>query len=184
MSRFYFLLWLRWAVRLSVCSFLLAGLFSFTITLVLYLIQGMPSVDANILKALSDLFEFWFYIGWSFTLLLALFRSLKYIFNKCIGGYKLKLLECTSIQEQKVEFVEEIGYGNLLRVWRKWFLTLIWLVGSVMILALVTTHLFSSYSGVFEWFNIYWLFGFILISGYFSFMLMASKCKWVKVIKC
>ena len=54
-------------------------------------------------------------------------------------------------------------------VWRKWFMLLIWLVGSIMIFALALTHLFTSYSGLFEWFDIYWLFGFILMEGYFSF---------------
>ena len=116
--------------------------------------------------------------------MLALFRSLNYIFNKCIHGYELKLLTCTSKKEETSEVLEVIGYGDLVKVWRRWFMLLIWLVGSMMIISLVITYFFTTYSGVFEWFSIYWLFAFILVSGYFSFMLMGSRCKRVKVVKC
>lgn len=181
MSKFYFFLWLRWAIRLCISSVAMASLVSLIITAILYFSKDMPSLDDTILQALLDVFKFWFPISWSFTLLIALFRSLKYIFNRCIAGYELKLLECNSDAQ---EYIEDIGYGNLLRVWRRWFLALIWLVGSLMIFALAFTHLFSSYNGVFEWFNIYWLFSFILIAGYFSFILMSAKCKKIKVKIC
>jgi len=179
MNRFYFFLWLRWSIRLTLCSVVLASTLAFVVTAYVYLTQGMPSLDSEILKALADLFRFWFPLIWSFTLLLALFRSLKYIFNSCISGYKLQLFTCNS-----KEIIETVGYGDLVKVWRKWLMLIIWLVGSMMILSLAFTYLFTSYNGVFEWFNIYWLFGFILLSGYFSFIFMSARCKRVKVIKC
>ena len=179
MLRFYLLLWLGWAVRLSICSVVLACGFSALITLFLYINQGMPSLGTEVNQALFSLFKFWFVISWSFTLLIALFRSLKFVFNKPHANYKLKLLACGSL-----DVIEEIGYGDLIKVWRKWFMLLIWLVGSVMVFALVITHLFSSYTGLFEWFNIYWLFGFVLLSGYFSFILLSVRCKKVKVVRC
>jgi len=179
MSKFYFFLWTRWAVRLILCSVILASVFSFVVTLFVYFSHGTPTFSSEIKQALIDVFWFWFFISWNFTLLIALFRSLKYIFNRCTAGYELKLLSCL-----EKEVLEDIGYGDLLKVWRKWFMLLIWLVGSMMIIALVITHFFTSYSGVFEWFNIYYLFGFILASGYFSFMIMTARCEHVKIIKC
>lgn len=179
MSRFYLILWLRWAVRLTLCSLSFAVLFSFVITSFIYFSQGMASFSMEILEALFDIFIFWFPIFWSFTILLALFRSLKYIFNSCINGFEFKLLTCKGS-----DVIENIGYGDLVKVWRKWFMLNIWLVGTFMILALIYTNLFTSLSGVFDWFDIYWLFAFIIIAGYFSFIILGAKCKRVKVVKC
>lgn len=179
MTKFYFFLWLRWSTRLILCSVAFASVFSILITLVIYASQGMSTIDAQVKAALFEIFLFWFALLLNATLLLALFRGMKYIFNRCISGYKLTLLCCNAKEELSV-----IGYGDLLRVWRKWFMLLIWLVGSLMIIALVFTYLFSSYSGVFEWFNIYWLYVFILASGYLSFIFMSARCKRVKVVRC
>ncbi|EQB40172.1 hypothetical protein M947_03880 [Sulfurimonas hongkongensis] len=179
MARFYFFLWLRWAVRLTLCSVAFAALFSFVVTFYIYVSQGMSALDRYIIQALLEVFIFWFALFLNATLLLALFRGMKYLFNTCIYGYKLTLLSCDAKEELKA-----IGYGDLLRVWRKWFMLMIWLVGSFMIISLVFTYLFSTYSGVFEWFNIYWLYLFILASGYISFIFMSARCKRVKVSRC
>lgn len=179
MSKFYFLLWLKWSARVITCSVLLAYAISIVITAVTYYIGNVSTIDAQVFGALKSVLEFWFPIVWSFTLLMSLFRAIKYIFNTCINGYEIKLLTCKGD-----ETIEDIGYGNLVKVWRRWFMLIIWLVGSFMVLSIVFTYLFTDFSGVFEWFNIYWLFSFILISGYFSFILLGSRCKSVKVVKC
>lgn len=186
MGKFYFILWLRWALRLTTCSISLAAFFSFIVVIYSYLLYGMPDLHVEILTALYDIFKFWFPVFWSLTLLLAIFRGLKYIFNRCINGYELKLLTCTSAKDDKIddEFIDIIGYGDLVKVWRKWFMLNIWLVGSFMVLSIVFTYIFTSFTGVFEWFNIYWLYGFILVSGYLSFMLLGTRCKKVKIVKC
>ena len=179
MSKFYFLLWLRWAIRVSVMSMLLAIVIAAFITIIIYIQQGGVSLNTEVYTALFAIFIFWLPLSWSITLLLALFRSLKYIFNQCSNGYELKLLECN-----KTDVIEVIGYGDLVKVWRKWFMLIIWLTGTQMIIALGISSLFSLYSAIFDWFNIYILFIFILISGYFSFILLGGRCQKVKVVKC
>nr|WP_321266276.1 hypothetical protein [uncultured Sulfurimonas sp.] len=179
MSKFYLLLWLRWSLRLTLCSTVLASIISSLITSYSYFIQGMTQLNPQSIDALKDIFLFWFGIVWSFTLLLALFRSLKYIFNVCASGYMLKLYSCDG-----KNILQNIAYGDLVKVWRKWFMLIIWLVGSIMVVSIVFTKLFTSFDSLFEWFNIYWLFFFLLLSGYFSFTLMGARCKRVKVIKC
>ncbi len=179
MSRFYFFLWLKWAFRVSFSSIALALILSLFITAFIYLKQGTPAFSSDVFNALYDITLFWFPILWSLTLLLSLFRSLKYIFNVCIAEYKLELLSC-----KLDEVIEYIGYGDLVKVWRKWFMLIIWLVGIQMILSLVLTYFFTAFRGVFEWFNVYWLFVFILSAGYISFILLSSRCKRVKVVKC
>lgn len=179
MYKFYLLLWLRWAARVSLCSLLLALLLSALITLYIYITQGSPVLSGEIIGALMQITKFWFPIAWSLTLLLALFRSMKYIFNICIAGYELKLYGCN-----EKEALQEIGYGDLVGVWRKWFMLIIWMVAAQMVFALAFTYIFSDFGGVFEWFNISWLFGFILLSGYFSFVVLANRCKRVKIKQC
>ncbi len=179
MSKFYFFLWLRWSLRVSLCSIIMAVLFSSFITLYLYIKQGSPPLNEDILNALFQVIKFWFPITWSGTLLLALFRSLKYIFNTPIYAYKLQLRSCDN-----KEILNEIGYGDLVKVWRKWFMLIIWIVGVEMVISLIFTYTFTSYKGVFEWFDIYFLFLFILIAGYLSFILLSNRCKRVKVVRC
>ena len=179
MSKFYLVLWLKWVFRVTLCSIVLACGFSFLITTYMYINQGMPQLSSEVQQALWTVFKFWFPLTWSLTLLIALFRSLKYVFNSCCSGYELKLLACDSS-----DVIEEIGYGDLVKVWRRWFMIIIWIVGAQMVLALAFTYTFTSYSGVFEWFDIYFLFLFVLIAGYLSFIFLSGRCKKVKVIKC
>ena len=179
MSKFYLFLWLRWAFRVTLASTALALFISFLITAFIYFKQDMPALTLDVYQALGDILKFWFPIVWSLTLLLSLFRSLKYIFNICIAGYKLELLSCNL--SEKIEY---IGYGDLLKIWRKWFMLIIWIIGAQMIFSLAFTYLFTEFSGVFEWFDVYWLFAFILSSGYLSFILLSNRCKRVKVVKC
>jgi hypothetical protein len=170
-------------VRLTLTSIASSAFIAAFITLFIYLSQGMKTIDTGIFAALVSIFKFWFILSWNITLLLALFLSLKYIFNNCIAGYKLNLLSCT--KEDKIGVpLKIVGYGDLVKVWRKWLMLLIWLVGAQMILALIFMKLFSSYVSIFGWFNIYVLYFFILLAGYFSFMILSVRCKKVRIVKC
>ena len=182
MSRFYIKLWFFWAIRVTIESLLFGALLAGVATLVVYLTWGDAPLDEEVLKALLNLFKFWFIILWNLSLLVALFRSVKGIFNHCHSGYKMELLSCPKNSQSEV--LQVVGYGDLVKVWRKWFLLLIWLVASEMVIALAFTLLFTSYNGLFEWFNIYVLYSFILIGGYFSFMVLGSRCKQVRIRKC
>jgi len=182
-SRFYLLLWLRWAVGLSVLSVLLAVILSSSITLTIYINQGMKELSDEVITALSTIFEFWFAISWSVTILLSLFLTLKYVFNKCYVHFQLNLLTCPN-DNGKSYAIPEVGYGDLVKVWRKWLMLLIWLIGAQMIFAVIFMKLFSSYTGLFEWFSVYVLYIFLLIAGYFSFMILTLRCKKVRVVKC
>ena len=179
MSKFYFLLWLQWALRISLSSILSSIIFSSIITLFIYIRQGSAELSSEVIEALVEVFLFWFPLVWSVSLLVTLFRSLKYIFNKCILGYELKLLECN-----KSDVIEVIGYGDLVKVWRRWFILMIWLSGVQMILVSGVVYIFGIYDSLFDWFSIYILYLFVLLSGYVSFTLLGGRCKKVKVKKC
>jgi hypothetical protein len=182
MSRFYRSLWLFWALRVLLCTLFSATLLALLVTFFIYIMQGLPSLDAKILQALLDVWKFWFAILLNIALLLALFRSVKYLFNHPHAGYMLKLKGCQ--KEQGGEYIEVVGYGDLVKVWRKWFMLLIWLVGSLMVLALGITYLFTPYESLFSWFNIYVLYFFIFIAGYLSFIFLSNRCKNIRIVKC
>lgn len=170
MKRFYFTLWFFWALRVVLCSVAGALVLSLIITTVLYAKQGFVTFNKEVLEALFSIFSFWFFISLNITVLFALFRSVKYIFNRCYGGYSFKLLSCPKEQT----FIEVIGYGDLVKFWRKWFMLLIWLSAAFMIIDFI----------FFKYYNIYILYGVILLSGYFSFIFIGARCKQIKVVKC
>ncbi len=167
MFKFYFLLWVSWVVRVVLCSLFLATFFALLLTLFIYMKQGFASIDKEIMDALFDVWKFWFAIALNAAVLIALFRSVKYLFNHPHAGYMLKL-----------------NNGDLVKIWRKWFMLLIWLVGSLMVLAVLFTYIFSFYESLFDWFNIYILYAFILFAGYLSFIFLSSRCKSVRIVKC
>jgi hypothetical protein len=138
----------------------------------------MPSLNDANLEAIFALFSFWFKISWNVALLIAMFRSIKYIFNHCSYENKFQLLNC------KLDSLEDIGYGDLVKVWRRWLMLLIWLIGGEMIFSLAFTLLFTNMTTLFEWFNIYWLFSFTVIGGFFSFLLLPNRCRLVRVVQC
>ncbi len=182
MSKFYLYIWLHWALYLTFSSVLSALILATLVSTYLYLSQGMQPITVEVREALFNITKFWFFPLWSLTLLLFLFRTLKSVFNSCKNNYKLQLLTCPN--EGKTEVIEEVGYGDLVKVWRKWFMLIIWLVGGQMIIAVILTYAFSSYDAIFDWFNIYILYTFILVAGYFSFIILSSRCKRVKLVKC
>ena len=182
MSRFYFLLWGKWALRLTLSTFFFASLFTLLITASIYAQQGFVSLNSEVYKALFGVAKFWFAVVWNIALLLALFRGMKYIFNSCNGGYVLELFSCEN--DAKSELIEVVGLGDLVKVWRKWFMLIIWLVGAQMIFAVAFNALFSTHESIFDWFNIYVLYSFILVAGYFSFMILGTRCKQVRISRC
>jgi hypothetical protein len=136
-------------------------------------------IDEKTLAALYEIFKFWFLVSLNAGVLIALFRSLKYIFNSCNYGYKFTLLECSN---DKV--IDIIGYGDLVKLFRKWLFLLIWITGSLTLISLTISKVLFDYESVFEWFNILWLYGFLLLSGLVSFPIIGSRCKRVKIKKC
>ncbi|MEA1982549.1 MAG: hypothetical protein U9N39_03300 [Campylobacterota bacterium] len=182
MSRFYLFVWLEWLLRLTLSSVVFAGLVSAFITLVLYMAQGVQNLNSEVYMALLSLFKFWFAPLWGIGVLVALFRGTKDIFNRCKDGYKLVLYSCA--KEENREMIEVVGLGDIVKVWRKLFMLIIWLVAAQMIVVVAFTKMFTSFENLFEWFDVYVLYGFIAIAGYFSLIILGSKCKQVKIIKC
>jgi len=182
LGKFYFLIWLHWSLRLSISSVVSAMFLSLLITGYIYINQGTSPLNKEVYEALFSIFRFWFALAWSVTLLISLFRTLKTVFNHCYNGYEIKILQC--LKKEQTETINVVGYGDIKGVWRKWLMLIIWLVGAQMIIALIVTRLFTSYEAIFDWFSIYLLYGFVLIAGYVSFVLLSSRCRLVKVKRC
>ena len=179
MGSFYFRLWLLWAVRVSVESLLFGAVMALFVVGVIYVKKGMPTLDSEVMGALGDIFRFWFSLAWSVALLLSLFHSLKYLFNRCVGGYKLQLLTCDAKEE-----IEPVGYGDLVRVWRRWLMLLIWSSAVfIMIIALVMRFVFGV-TELFSWLNIYVLYGIVLLGGYVTLVLLMARCKKTRIVGC
>ena len=182
LSKFYLFVWLEWFIRLTLSSIVYACVISFVVTTAIYYNQGMQSLNTEVYSALFVVFKFWFAPLWGISVLIVLFTGLKHLFNKCRGGYMLILHTCE--KEEKPQVIETIGLGDIIKVWRKWFMLLIWLITAEMVISVAFSGIFSSSKSLFEWFNIYVLYGFIVVAGYFSFMILSSKCKRIGIRKC
>lgn len=169
MKRFYLSIWLYWSFRVILCSVLSAALLSSLITAFIYF-KHAPTLEKEVLAALFAFFKFWFLVTLNITILFALFRSIKYIFNRCFAGYSFRLFGCS----KEENYLEVVGYGDLVKFWRKWFMFLIWISAALMVLNLI----------LFDFYNVYVLYCVILISGYFSFILIGSRCKLARIMKC
>jgi hypothetical protein len=182
MNRFYLYLWFFWLVRVFFLTLFLAAFLAALITFFLYIKGGMAVVDDAVMQALFAIWYFWFGIFTNLTLLFALFWSVKHLFNNCYANYMLKLKQCEAFKQENV-YKENILYRDLIKVWRKWLMLLIWLVGAELIFIFVFNALVSS-APMFSWFSIYTLYLLIAIGAYFSFVLLASRCHCVKVVRC
>ncbi len=179
MRSFYFRLWSRWAMRVTLESLAFAIAISGMILLFIYLKKGMPPLEKDILDALVKIFWFWFSLSWSMALLLSLFRSLKYLFDHCMEGYKLQLLTC-----DKQEEISPVGYGDLVRVWRRWLMLLIWSSAVLILFSTLVMRFVFGFEELFSWLNIYVLYGIILIGGYASLILLTARCKKIRIVQC
>jgi hypothetical protein len=179
MRKFWFWLWWDWALWVSVSSLLLAGGFDGLLTLGIYISKSMPELNAQTLKALADIWIFWFGIIWSVTLLLSIFLSMKRFFNRCFDGYKLQLLTC-----KDSELIDIVLLGDIVKVWRKWLMILIWGVAAEILIVSVVRYVFGFGIGFWEWFSLFWLYLFLLIAALSSLPLMASRCKRVRLVRC
>ncbi len=178
MRRFWLSLWTYWAVWLTLFS-VTAGLFlAAMITLSLYLLKGAPSLESEVVSALQDITLFWFGLTWSITLLIALFLVVKRLFYRCIDHRQLTLTECSGR-----ESIQKVGLGDIIRLWRKWLMAIIWATAAQAIIVIVLRYLFGI-PDLLSWFSVYWLYLFVLIAGLITLPLMEARCKLVKVGRC
>jgi len=182
MLKFYSLLWFFWLLRMLLVSLVFSSVVAGGITLFVYMQQGFVPLSGEVLGALYEIFYFWFLLLLNIAIPLALFINAKYLFNHCIDGVSLKLLSCPKEGEQEV--IETIGYGDLIKVWRKWLLLIVWGSAALMLFSVLFSYMFTSYSSLFEWFNVYILYLFISFSGFFAIVLLASRCKQVRLSSC
>jgi len=179
MFKFWFVLWLRWAYFVSSVSFLGATLLSVVITLIIFFIKSNLAFHEGTLSALYDIALFWLPISWSLSFVLTLLWSLKKIFNVCLFGHTLELYDCDG-----KTYIEEIAAKNLRKLWRKWLFALIWTSAALTVLSVLLVYFILPTQSLFGWFSIYWLYVFVMLSGYITLPLMASRCKMVKVESC
>ena len=177
--RFYLALWVRWVLRVALESIGFGVVLTAGIVMYVYMQKSPQTLSQEIMDAFGVIFGFWFGIVWSATFLLALFRSVKFLFERCYAGYRFVLYDC-----KLKERIERVGYGDLVRVWRKWFMVLVWISAIVMVFVSIFLRFVFGISEVFAWFDIYTVFVIVSLSGYVSLWLLPLRCKRVKVERC
>jgi len=179
MRKFWLLLWFDWVVFVTVSSLFFASIIDFILTLSIYILKDMPTLESETLNALGAIWMFWFSILWSGTLLLSIFLSMKRFFNKCYDGYKLQLLTCKDF-----EVIDIVLLGDIVKVWRKWLMVLIWAIATEILFVSVVRYFLGLGLEFWVWFNMGWLYLFILLAALSSLPLMAVRCKRVRLRTC
>jgi len=178
MRRFWFGLWTYWIGWSTLWSLLSAALLAGVITAVLYVLKGSPAIEGEVFGALRDIARFWFAIIWSLTLLIALFLVVKRLFYRCIDHKELALEACSGRED-----LEQAGMRDVIKIWRKWLMAIIWASAAQVIIVIAVLYLFGS-SDLLSWFSVYWLYLFLSIAGLLTLPLMEARCKLVKVRRC
>ncbi len=178
MKRAFFLIWLRWAVWVTLFSISGAMLIAFGMTLVLYLVKGAVPLEGEVLDALGSIARFWFGVSWSITLPLGTFLGMKQLFARCYSGYRLQLFTCN------LERVEKVHYNHLVKAWRKWLFFTVW---GVAVCVLVVTALQMAVQGQIDitlWFHSDTLYGFVMFSSWATLSLMVRRCPSMVLEQC
>jgi hypothetical protein len=150
-------------------------------TLFIYTTKGLPDLSSEVIDALVSVLRFWFCIFLNLSILVALLRSVKFLFHRCIDHKSLQLLTC---DKEKEEYIALIGYGDLTKVWRKFLFSIVWLSAVFMIIAALLSYLMSDYNSLFDWFDVKILYLFILFSGYGAIVLLPMRSKEVRFKRC
>ncbi len=182
MLSFYISLWLFWLVRMLILTPLIGVVLSACVTFVVYAKEGFAPLSADVFGALFDIFSFWFILLVNLALLIALFVNTKYFFNRCYNGFSLKLLSCSKNEDPVV--LEEFGYGDLVKVWRKWLLLIVYHSGAFVLLTTLFYYFFYPSNSLLDWFSISILYIFIHLAGFFSLFILANYSKNVRIEKC
>ena len=161
-------------------TLLISGVLSFLFMSYFYIQEGMPPLKTEILKALFEIFGFWFLIFINLAIPLAIFFNTKYLFNNCINAISLRIKSC----QEEGKYLEDISYGDLRKVWRKWLFLIVWMSSVFVLLSFVLFYLFASEGSFFEWLRVYYIYGYILLSGAFALPLLGVRCKSVSLRKC
>ncbi len=178
MIRSLFFIWLRWAAWVTLFSFVAAIVLSSGATLYFYIAKGTVELNSDIINALFDIGVFWFAIFWSITLPVSTFFGMKQLFKECKNGYRLQLFTCNN------EPLEIVRYENLLTMWRKWLFLIIWGVAIQLIVIVVFLYLLGIDEALMEWFNIYYLYAFVMLSSWATLSIMLKKCKLIELRRC
>lgn len=178
MGRALLVIWLRWAVWVTLFSLGTALVVSLGITLTLYLLKGAVALDDSIVKALREIALFWFGVSWSVTLPLGTFLGMKQLFVSCRYGYRLQLLTCHG------EHMETVHYNALVKAWRKWLFLTVW--GVAVGVLMITTLQFVIEGNILlsSWWNSYSLYVLVMFFSWATLRLMVQRCPSIEMRRC
>ncbi|MGD9971293.1 MAG: hypothetical protein AB7S65_12695 [Sulfuricurvum sp.] len=178
MSRFVFSLWGRWLILFVLLAVALAGGWATVATLVSYAIKGAVALDAQTIEALKTIWLFWLEIGYGVGMIGGLVGALGLTYRRCIAGFTVVPLNC------KGEILERLPLKGYLRLWRKWFFTLIWVnAAQIILLTMIHKMLFGGTLWL-GWFTPLWLTPLIAIAALPTFWIWFSRCKRIRLEPC
>ncbi len=178
MIRFYFLLWLHWVGVLLLQSIGSAFLLTLIFVAWIYFSKDV-ALNKDVIDALVSLFSFWFWVIWSATFVASLFFAFKSFFNHCYAGYVLKVIDCNSHVA-----LEHIGYSDLIQIWRKWLMLLIWITAFFIIVLSILLYALFEIQTLFSWLNLTIMIVLAICSAFFALFFLRFRTQKIRVERC
>ncbi|RUM62586.1 MAG: hypothetical protein DSZ03_06435 [Sulfurimonas sp.] len=173
-----FLIWLRWAVWVTLFSLLSAVLLAVGVTLFFYLAKGAVALQEETVYALKDIGMFWFGVFWSLMLPIGMFLGMKQLFVRGSDGYKLQQYTCDK------KPMESVSYNDLLKPWRKWLFLMVWGVAAGIILMMALQFAVRGEVALVRWWSGYSLYMLLMLSSWATLALMVKRCPSIEMERC
>ncbi|NOQ30708.1 MAG: hypothetical protein GQ570_06260 [Helicobacteraceae bacterium] len=178
MFTFFLRLWFHFVAYVTVYSLLWGAVLAVVITAITYFLKGAIALDADVQKVLLELAIFYFPFTWGVSFLVSMFMATRTLFYRKANGYMYELYNC-----DRSEKILDVTLDDALVVWRKMLFGIIWLVTLEVLLGMILSFMLSPKSPLF-WFNIYYLYVFIMIAVFVLIAVMPFRCRRVKLIEC
>lgn len=178
MSRIARLLVLRWIIAFGVIALTSAVGFATSVSVIIYLYKGIPSLNPETWNALGTIWKFWLWVGYGVGMISGVVISLRRVLYRCIEGNEVVLLNCKG---------EEVGYFEwkpYFKFWRQWFFALIWLNAAQAIILMAIHKLIFGGELWFGWFSGVGMGIMMSVSGALAVVITIRRSSRVRVRLC
>lgn len=171
-------LWLYWLWWMLLYSVAAAAVADGAAVGVIYLLKGAPQLDTSVYGALEAIARVAFVPLWCAALLWAHLMVTRRLFSCCLGGKRLILLTCKGDER-----IYPVGLGDVLPIWRRFLMLIVWTVALEAVLVVgiaalfggfsITTHLSAPMLGVMSAFG-----------ALAALLVMLRRCKRIRITQC
>ncbi|MBN2896974.1 MAG: hypothetical protein JXK05_13905 [Campylobacterales bacterium] len=171
-------LWLYWLWWVLLYSVAVAAATAAVLVGVIYVLKGAPALDADVYGALEAIARVVFVPLWCAALLWAHLMVTRRLFACCLGGRRLILLTCKGDER-----IYPVGLGDVLPVWRRFLMLIVWIVAVEVLLLVGVTSLWGGMSAT-ALLRPSVLGAMSALGAFAALLVLLGRCKCILVTQC